>query len=146
MAENPVLGRLLTRALSQWEDRHYPEKLSHKEIGVRVGKALQRKPFSWQAVGRWFAGREPESMTLLAALLGVLEADRAEFGKALFSDLADSPVGESSHTADDSASQPAAQTSGPDATNEKAEHKYATPRFPMKRVAEAGEKRRRRKR
>lgn len=142
MAENPVLGRLLSRALAQWEDKHYPAKLSHREIGARVGKALQRKSFSWQAVGRWFGGREPESMAILAALLDVLEADRAEFGKALFGDLPDSPVGESSHTRHPGEDAAPAQTSGPAGGGT-----YQAQRYPMKRVAEPGtEKPQRRKR
>lgn len=77
--DNPEFGRRLSQAKSEWEHAHYPQKISNEEIGIRVGRVLKRPEgaYSPQAVGKWMAGREPDSMEVVKALATVLGKDPA---------------------------------------------------------------------
>ena len=83
--DNPAFGRRLSKAKADWNDAHYPEKISDEEIGIRVARKLKRpEPYSYQAVGAWMKGREPDSFEVVRALAEVLGCDAADlaFGPA----------------------------------------------------------------
>lgn len=79
---NPGFGKRLRAARRAMEERLDEEGRpdsapTDAEIGRDVAQMVARKkgPFTSQAVGRWFKGREPESLAVIAALGAVLEAD-----------------------------------------------------------------------
>jgi len=81
MAERPdneAFGRRLRQAKRDWEQSHDPQTISNEEIGRRVAALLKRgEPYSPQAVGKWMAGREPDTLDVVAAIAKVLGCDRA---------------------------------------------------------------------
>lgn len=68
MPENAGFGRRLREARKDWE-KNEDRELSFEAIGIEVGRILERdRPYSQQAVSRWFAGSEPEMFSVVAAL------------------------------------------------------------------------------
>lgn len=88
---NPEFGRRLSKAKADWNHAHYPEKISDEEIGIRVGRAMKRADgaYSYQAVGQWLKGREPDSLDVIKALATVLGCDAAWLA---FGPIAEEPV------------------------------------------------------
>jgi transcriptional regulator with XRE-family HTH domain len=73
VADNPEFGERLKRARAEFERRRGYERLSNRELGEQVAERMGREePYSSQAVSRWFAGTEPDSLEVFVALGRVL--------------------------------------------------------------------------